>query len=402
MSAIGELRDEVGKVSKPLRLLVADDDPLLRSIASKRLAPESAELRTASNGAEALRLLEQPGINLVLLDLDMPEVDGFEVLARMRANPSTRHIPVIVITGRDDSIAIERAFTAGASSFVVKPINWDLLVHQIDFVRRAAENESCLISNVHDLQKTRDELEQASAELRKALSAADQASRAKTRFLASISHELRTPLNAIIGFSQLLLRMPDFQGQSRPRNYLQDVFDSGTHLLHLINSILDIANLDMGALRLCRAPVDVGEIITELVAETVLPAKRNLTIQTDIAKDIRPVDGDGWRIKQAIGYLLANAVKFSADGGHVSITAANQAGEVLICVNDQGIGMETANLARVFEPFTQIDDRLERRYNGMGIGLPIAYKLIKLHGGDLTLTSQPGQGTSVSIRLQAI
>jgi signal transduction histidine kinase len=402
MSAFGEIRGEVGRSPIPLRLLVADDDALLRSIAAKRLGPGSAEIRTAANGAEALHFLEEPGINMVLLDLDMPKINGFEVLTRMRASPSTKHIPVIVITGRDDGVAIERAFAAGASSFVVKPINWDLLVHQIGFVRRAADNESSLIDNIVDLQRTRDELERASAELRKALAAADQASRAKTRFLASISHELRTPLNAIIGFSQLLLRMPDFQGQSRSRNYLQDVCDSGTHLLNLINSILDIANLDMGALQLCKAPIDLTDIIAQLAVEAVLPPKRNVTIRTDVAADIRPVDGDGRRIKQAMNYLLENAIKFSADGGQVSILACNQADEILIRIVDNGIGMDTANLPRVFEPFMQLDDRLERRYNGMGIGLAIAQKLIKLHGGDLAVASQPGQGTCISIRLQAI
>src|ERR1700754_3995532 len=107
MSAIGELREDAERVTRPLRLLVADDDPLLRSIASTRLGPETAELYSASNGTEVLRLLGQRHINFLLLDLDMPEFDGFGVLAHMRANPSTEHVPVIVITGRDDNVAID-------------------------------------------------------------------------------------------------------------------------------------------------------------------------------------------------------------------------------------------------------------------------------------------------------
>ena len=385
-----------------LHLLVADDDPLLRSIAETKFASFSASIRTVADGREAIAALEAAPPDLLLLDLDMPHVDGFKVLRSMRANPTTQQIPVIVVTGRDDSAAIQRAFAEGASSFVVKPINWDLLIHQINFVWRAAENDLALTESVRALRQNADELQRKSADLKQALVAADQANRAKSRFLASASHELRTPLNAIIGFSEVLLSLPEFRERDRSHDYMHDIHGSGLHLLDLINRILDIAKLDIGSLTLCRAPLNLTELINEILSQTVIPGERKVRVKFSAQPSLEIVDGDSMRMKQVITNVLDNAIKFSSVGTMVVITAFNDAADVVIEIADQGIGMDAHQIRRALECFTQIDDRLERRYDGLGIGLSIAQRLVHLHGGQLSIRSEPDSGTVVTIRLPAI
>lgn len=367
--------------NRRLHLLVADDDPLLRSIAATKFAGISSSLRTVCDGREALDAMNVALPDLLLLDIDMPNVDGFEVLKTMRGDPATKNIPVIVVTGRGDSAAIEHAFAEGASSFVVKPIHWDLLIHQINFVWRAAENAESL---------------------KRAVAAADQASHAKSRFLASASHELRTPLNAIIGFSELLNHLPEFGQTGRAREYLDDIRGSGHRLLNLINRILDIAKLDIGVLTLRRSPLNLLDVLQEVQSEVVAPTERDVTVQFSAASPLKLVDGDSNRLKQVINNLLDNAVKFSKQGGTVTVTACNEAEDVIITIADQGIGMDADQIDRALETFTQIDDRLERRYDGLGIGLSIAHRLVRLHGGQLEMRSEPDCGTEVTIRLPAI
>jgi signal transduction histidine kinase len=188
---------------------------------------------------------------------------------------------------------------------------------------------------------------------------------------------------------------------ARYRDYAQDIHVSGAYLLRLINDILDTSKIDAGQMQLEREPIDLVELIAEcerLVLERARSA--GVAVACEIGPQFPPIAGDRLRLKQALLNLLVNAIKFTPSGGSVRLSASASARDGIdIAITDTGIGMEPKHIARALEPFQQLDNRLARRYEGTGLGLPLAKSLIELHGGKLTLDSAPGKGTTAHIWL---
>jgi PAS domain S-box-containing protein len=232
-----------------------------------------------------------------------------------------------------------------------------------------------------------------------ALERAEAASKAKSLFLATVSHELRTPLNAILGFSELLKeeRLAPV-GSARYRDYLESIHDSGAHLLGLINDILDVSKL--GGLELDLEAVDLEEVVAECVQSVVCQAeKAGLRVRARLDAGHCTLHADRRRLRQMLLNLLSNAMKFTPSGGEVCISTARREGGVTLAISDTGIGMEACAIPKALERFGQVDDSLSRRYEGAGLGLPITKQLVELHGWTLSIESNPGAGTTVSIFL---
>jgi signal transduction histidine kinase len=386
-------------LDEPLHLLFADDDPILCEFAQVHLASEKGRISVAADGEQALTAIRAGGVDLVLLDLEMPKLDGFGVLEALRADEATKRLPVIVITGREDVVAIDRAFAMGASSFVVKPINWRLLNYQIRFVDRAHRAERQLLDRVAEVERTRRDLQRTSSELLEASRGAEKASEAKSQFLAAISHELRTPLNAIIGFSELLIGEAfGALGNERYRRYAQDIRESGAHLLAMINDILELSRMDAGQAALHEEEFDPADVISEAM-RMVEPqaASAGLSLSTGIAPNLPRLFADRRLVRQVLVNILANAVRFTPRDGTVSVHGFVKGEGLCLEVRDTGIGIAAEDVPRALERFTQIDGKLSRKYDGAGLGLPMAKQFMELHGGALELTSTPGAGTEVRL-----
>jgi len=260
---------------------------------------------------------------------------------------------------------------------------------------------------VSEIETAKDQLEVRVAERTDELSAAklraESAVRAKSEFLASMSHELRTPLNAIIGFSDMIANASMGPIDPRYRNYGSDIFNSGQHLLSLVNDVLDLSKLESGMFELHEEQLDIPEILDSCRAMVIGLANQSgieLTIDTD--PNLHQVWADPLRIKQIIVNLLSNAIKFTEAGGHVFVAARmDDTGEMVIEVQDNGIGMRPEDIEKAIEPFGQIDSPMNRNQGGTGLGLPIVKHLAELHGGKLAIVSEAGAGTSVSVRLPA-
>ncbi len=230
------------------------------------------------------------------------------------------------------------------------------------------------------------------------------ANRAKSEFLATMSHELRTPLTALIGFSEMI-RVETFGPVGNPKylEYVMDINASGTHLLELINDILDLSKIDAGKGELHEETIDVPKAVRScllLVEERAEKAEVNL--ESDVADGLPPLYADERKLKQILINLLSNAVKFTPAGGTVTMKtwSSSDAGYVFQ-VADTGIGIAAEDTHKALAPFTQIDSDLSRKYEGTGLGLPLAKALTELHGGSLDLQSEVGVGTTITVRFSA-
>lgn len=254
-----------------------------------------------------------------------------------------------------------------------------------------------ILGAVHDLT----ELKRAERAMRKALQAADEANRAKSEFLANVSHELRTPLNAIIGFSEVMTQeVFGPLGSERYRDYASDIRHSGTHLLGIINDLLDYAKLESGHLELHIEPVAVGTAI-----DNSLRLVRDRADEARVALVANPsgptlhIDADNRKVVQILLNLLSNAIKFTPSGGVVTITAQPAGDGIEIQVTDTGIGMSEKEIEIAMSAFGQVDSSFNRQHTGTGLGLPLSRALAELHGGRLDLESAPGRGTTVRLFL---
>jgi two-component system cell cycle sensor histidine kinase PleC len=231
---------------------------------------------------------------------------------------------------------------------------------------------------------------------------AQAASRAKDEFVANMSHELRTPLNAIIGFSQIMEdRLYGRLGDARYEEYAGYIRRSGSHLLEVINGVLDLAKADAGKLKLNTAPCDIADCVNDAIMMCSELAKASgITLAVSSHAGLK-AGIDERMIRQALINLMSNAIKFSARGGVVEVSVQRSADGLAIKVSDHGVGIAKADIQRILRPFEQVESTFSRTHGGTGLGLPLAKKFVELHGGRLDIISELGEGTSVTLHLPA-
>jgi signal transduction histidine kinase len=240
-------------------------------------------------------------------------------------------------------------------------------------------------------------------ELDRARLAAEESSRVKSQFMAHMSHELRTPLNAIIGFSEMIRDAVMGPINTRYRDYAVDIHKSGAHLLRLINDVLDLSKVEAGRLDLHEETVSLAGLVDDcqrLVTDRLTAGELKLSIE--LPPDLPAIRGDAQRLKQVLLNLLSNAVKFTPRGGCILLSAAMTAeGGIALAIRDTGIGMAPDEIPLALEPFRQLDGAFNRRFEGTGLGLPLARRLAEMHGGQLQIASATGEGTTATLILPA-
>ena len=244
----------------------------------------------------------------------------------------------------------------------------------------------------------------ATEEMREAKEDAEVAARAKTEFLTNTTHELRTPLNAIIGFSEIMWSEAFGPiGNEQYKGYVKDIFESGRHLLGVINDILDMSRIEAGRDELSEQEIDVEELVRESIRFVDQRAREgNLAVKVKVAELVPKLYADKRKVRQILLNLLSNAVKFTPSGGTITVVAElGPGGQMVIAVEDSGIGIAPSDMHRALMPFGQVDGALARKYEGTGLGLPLAKSLIELHGGIMELQSEVGGGTRVAMLLPA-
>jgi signal transduction histidine kinase len=271
------------------------------------------------------------------------------------------------------------------------------------FAVRATREAERLRAHVVELEAMKNALQATASDLQAALGAAAAANQAKSQFLATMSHELRTPLNAIIGFSDIL-GSESFGPLGNPRyqDYARNIADSGRHLLGLINNVLDISKLDAGHLELQEETLNIADIARGAMRMVEIQAAgAGVRLCDQLEGSLPELRGDARRMRQILLNLLSNAVKFTPQGGEVRVSARRLGSGLAVVVADTGIGIAAEDIPRALQRFGQIDSSLSRLYEGSGLGLPLAKRLVELHGGSLELASTLGAGTTVTLLFPA-
>jgi len=364
------------------RLLIVDDLADNRDLLRRRLERLGYDIAEADSGRAALALIGREAFDLILLDVMMPEMDGLEVLRRLREDHSPDALPVIMVTAKTDLEDMAAALEAGANDYITKPVDMAVakarVANQVD--RKRAQDAS---------RAARVELEHTVERLRTAMRAAEAASHAKSQFLANMSHEIRTPLNGILGMAALL-RASCTPAQA---DMLGIIADSAANLERLLSDVLDAARIEAGALPIRKTAFDLAETIeTAARPFQAEAAAKGLAFELTIGpKARRRVVGDAARLQQIVNNLLSNAVKFTKAGEVACAVTADDEG-FRIEVRDTGVGFPPELADAVFDRFRQVDNSATRPHGGSGLGLSISRDLAVLMGGDLTADAKPGAG----------
>lgn len=357
-----------------------------------------AEILEADCGEDALTLLYDKTVDLIILDVQMEGMDGFEIASLIKKRKKTKDIPIVFLTAayKNDEFK-KRGFEIGAVDYLVKPIDEFQLINRINVYLKLIEKERTM--NVLLEEKVHEQVK----ELKKAKEEAEAANEAKSMFLANISHELRTPLNILLSSVQLIdlyLKGEDPIERDKIIEKINVQRQNCYRLLRLVNNLIDITKMDAGFFTLnftkCNV-IEVIESITMSVVDYVNDKGINLIFDTDIEELVMHCDLDA--IERIVLNLLSNAIKFTPVGGVIFVNVKLNEGKIIISVKDTGIGMTEETLSKVFERFKQGDELLTRRSEGSGIGLSLVKYLVEMHNGQVYVESKHKAGSEFFVEL---
>jgi len=381
------------------RILAIDDTPANLLMLGEALANEF-HVHIATSGAQGLAQAEETRPDLILLDVMMPEMDGYEVCRRLKAHPVLQHIPVIFVTALGDVDAECKGLGLGAADYLTKPLNVELARLRI---RNQLEREWLRKEQIEYSHQLETRVAERTAALSIAKEAAEAASCAKTTFLANMSHELRTPLNQIMGLNILSMRS---SRDPKLLGYMQKTQQATERLLLTVNHLLDITHLEANRLTLESVPFSPAASL-EALQERFQPeaSERQLELHFALAPALSNLllQGDPMRLQQVFHALIDNAIKFTP-AGRVEVRAqlgarGERSVRLLLDVEDSGIGISADDQYRIFDLFMQKDATSTRQYGGAGLGLSICKSLVEHMHGNLKVRSAVGQGSVFSVEV---
>lgn len=370
----------------PGYLLVVDDIEANRDVLSRRLERQGYEVASAGSGRQALERLRAETFDLVLLDIMMAEMDGYEVLQRLKADETLRHIPVIMISALSEMDSVVRCIEMGAEDYLPKPFNPTLLKARIGAClekKRARDREKQLFQQLQENHQRLQELEKLRDDL-----------------THMIIHDLRTPLNGMFLGLEALKEIGDLNEEQL--EMLALTMGGGRTLVGIINDLLDISKMENGSLLLERREIAVAALVNAAVKQVApLAVAQNLTLTIELEPDLPFLVADEAKLLRTLVNLLGNAIKFTPSGGAVTVAVRSdhEAPSLLFSVSDTGEGIPPEAFERIFEKFGQVESRRSGRAMSTGLGLAFCKLAVEAHGGSISVESQPGQGSAFSFTI---
>ena len=365
-------------------LLVVDDDRMQRMILSRCLSQQGHTVEAVEDGAVALsRLLDQP-FDAVLLDVKMPDMDGFEVLERIMSHPSLQQIPVIMVSGVEEMGGVVACIEMGAADYLYKPFDPSLLRARIQNClekKRFHDREISLRAQLQDKYNQLSELEK----LRDSLT-------------GMIVHDLRTPLTSLLTGLQTVEMVGELNDEQK--EVFQLSIDGGEQLLGMINDLLDVSKMEDGSMTLDRRPVALSALVESAIRQVApLTRDKGIALKTEMAPDLPALNLDENKMTRTLVNLLGNAIKFTPQNGTITITAHYGKGECVVRVRDTGEGVPSDAFERIFEKFGQVETRKAGHKMSTGLGLTFCKLVVEAHGGRIWVESELGQGSTFSFVL---
>ncbi|MBC8138439.1 MAG: response regulator [Fibrella sp.] len=372
------------------RILIVDDVEANRDVLARRLEKQGHVTAVAASGSEALTILASSPFDLILLDIMMPEMDGYETLGRIKEDPHLRHVPVVMITALDEVDSVARCIEMGAVDYLSKPFNPVLLRARTASClreKRARDRETHLFNELQEGYRLLKELETLRDDL-----------------THMIVHDLRTPLTSLLGGLQTMETVGDLNGIQREMLGLS--IDGGHTLLGMINDLLDIDKMEKGSMQLSYGPVTPDDLVQSSIAQVAsLVRSKNIKLTEHFSYDLPVFSGDGDKLRRTLVNLIGNALKFTPSGGTVNVSVHRDGSEMpqlIFAVQDTGEGIPKEAFERIFEKFGQVENRKAGRKMSTGLGLTFSKMAVEAHGGRIWVESEPGQGSTFSFTLPLV
>ncbi len=387
------------------KILYVEDDPASEILVRRILGSEGFEIVSASDGLTAIEVARRELPDMILMDINISGLDGYEVTTRLRTIEELKNIPIVAVTAATLSGDRERALIAGCTGYIPKPIDVDTFPDQVrSFLQGTREEVASAEEKAEYLteysRRLVDRLEEKIRQLEARNLELQRLDKMKTDFIIIAGHELRTPLTTIYGYAQILQSNPDIPGSpdepGTPRFLVEKMAEATWRLNQVISDILTVSLIDANKLELARGPVFIKPMVAQILEDIQrIGSDRKLTFEVEGLDDLPMIMGDSKRLHQALWNIITNAVKYTPDGGRIVIRGARIDKAVHIAVEDSGIGIDPEDQRRIFDRFYILHDVALHRSSktafkggGLGVGLTVARGIIEGHGGKVWVESE--------------
>jgi signal transduction histidine kinase len=378
-------------------ILIVDDTPANLQLLAQMLSEQGYKVRMAQDGTMALMSIESSPPDLILLDIMMPELNGYEVCSKLKASSFTKDIPIIFISALNEVFDKVKAFEVGGVDYITKPFQAQEVLARVEHQLHIRRLTQQLLEQNALLQQEVHRREIAEAEVRKSLSKEQELNQLKSYFVSMVSHEFRNPLTTILGFAELIRDFDQQLTSEKRQAYLRQIQESARRMTALLNDVLSIGQAEAGKLEFNPEPLDVEEFCRDLVEEIKLGNSVQHIITFSRPSQLTKACMDKNLLRQILTNLLSNAIKYSPEGSAVTFDLICQDEKAIFHIKDEGIGISPEDQQRLFESFQRGSN--VGKISGTGLGLTIVKKAVDLHGGQIAVKSEIGVGTTFSVAI---
>ena len=362
-------------------VLIIDDNPSNVQVLATMMAEYNFELGIAMNANEAYTFLEENIPNIILLDIEMPGINGYEVCSTLKNDLKYSNIPIIFLTVKSENEDIVKGFELGAVDYITKPFNKEELISRV---------------RTHiSLNKVKDQLENKTRELENALKMKDE-------FISFVSHEFKTPLTVINAAIQAMELICKNELSEKTKNFINKIRQNSFRQLRLVNNLLDITRINGGSIKFNKKNLDIVFITKSIIESVNLYAlQKNIQLSFITSIDQKIISIDEEKYERILLNVLSNAIKFTPHGKSINVSLSIKSGYICVKIQDCGVGIPKDKQKIIFERFGQVDSSLTRQSEGTGIGLSLVKKLVEALGGSISVKSKVGIGSTFTILLPA-